>query len=103
LISILQFNIYRYIHSLILATEEVWFKCDLYLQFIPHTNLFMKCVDLRLFAIYLVEPFLIILREKEVEIGDFGIEKNNLTWSLNKKIKFLFPKLNHFISPNMAF
>ena len=44
--------------SPLLTAERIWFKCDLYLQFIPPINLWKVCIDLRPFSKYFNEPFL---------------------------------------------
>ena len=46
----------------LLTAERIWFKCDLYLRFIPPINLWKVCIDLRPFPKYFNEPFLRTLR-----------------------------------------
>ena len=48
--------------SPLLTAECIWFKCDLYLQFIPPINLWKICIDLRPFSKYFNEPFSRTLR-----------------------------------------
>ena len=33
----------------LLTPEDIWFKCDLYLRFIPPINLWKICIDMRPF------------------------------------------------------
>ena len=37
----------------LLTPEDIWFRCDLYLRFIPPINLWKICIDLRPFSKYL--------------------------------------------------
>ena len=46
----------------LLTAERIWFKCDLYLRFIPPINLWKICIDLRPISKYFNEPFLRTLR-----------------------------------------
>ena len=46
----------------LLTAERIWFKCDLYLRFIPPINLWKVCIDLRPFSKYFNEPFSRTLR-----------------------------------------
>ena len=46
----------------LLTAERIWFKRDLYLQFIPPMNLWKICIDLRPFPKYFNEPFSRMLR-----------------------------------------
>ena len=46
----------------LLTAERIWFKCDLYLRFIPPINLWKVCIDLRPFSKYFNEPFSRMLR-----------------------------------------
>ena len=48
--------------SPLLTAEDIWFKCDLYLRYIPSINLWKICIDLRPFSKYFSEPFLRPLR-----------------------------------------
>ena len=50
----------------LLAAENVWFQCNLYLQFTSHNNLWKKCVNLGLLLKYLVETFFRLLWSKNV-------------------------------------
>ena len=42
----------------LLTAERIWFKCDLYLRFIPSINLWKICIDLRPFLKCKEGPFL---------------------------------------------
>ena len=46
----------------LLTAERIWFKCDLYLRFIPPMNVWKICIDLRPFSKYFNEPFSRTLR-----------------------------------------
>ena len=48
--------------SPLLTAERIWFKCDLYLRFIPLINLWKIYIDLRPFSKYFNEPFSRTLR-----------------------------------------
>ena len=50
------------ISEALLTAERIWFKCNLYLQFIPSMNLWKICIDLRPFSKYFNEPFSRTLR-----------------------------------------
>ena len=46
----------------LLSTEDIWFKCNLYLRFIPPITLWKICIDLRPFSKNFRVPFSRILR-----------------------------------------
>ena len=46
----------------LLTAEDIWFKRDLYLRFIPSINLWKICIDLRPLSKYFSEPFSRTLR-----------------------------------------
>jgi hypothetical protein len=51
----------EYSYSLLTA-EDIWFKCDLYLWFIPPITLWKMCIDLRPFSKCFRVPFSRTLR-----------------------------------------
>ena len=54
----------------LLTAERIWFKCDLYLRFIPPINLWKVCIDLRpKFGFHLV------LTSFHLEFSSFGISR----------------------------
>ena len=72
------------VHSATLLTaENIWFKCDLYLQFIPTINLWKVCIDLRPFSKCFRLPFWRTLRSprsNNLEIQNY----KNYKWKLVK-------------------
>ena len=56
-----------YIRKALLTAEDIWFFCDLYLQFIAPFNLWNKCIGLRLLSKCLEGPFLRPLRSTDVQ------------------------------------
>ena len=46
----------------LLTPEDIWFRCDLYLRFIPPINLWKICIDLRPFSKCFRVPFSRTLR-----------------------------------------
>ena len=55
----------------LLTAEDIWFKCNLYLQFIPPITLWKICIDLRPFSKCFRVPFsrtLRSLRSNNLEI-----------------------------------
>ena len=67
----------------LLTAERIWFKCDLYLQFIPPINLWKVCIDLRPFSKYFNEPFLRTLRSPRSNNLEIQNDKNS-KWKLVK-------------------
>ena len=55
-------------YSSLLTAEDIWFKCDLYLQFIPPITLWKICIDLRPFSKCFRVPFSKTLRSNNLEI-----------------------------------
>ena len=67
----------------LLTPEDIWFKCDLYLRFIPPINLWKICIDLRPFSKCFRVPFsrtLRSLRSNNLEIQN----DENSKWKLVK-------------------
>ena len=67
-------------HETLLTAEDIWFKCDLYLQFIPPITLWKICIDLRPFSKCFCVPFSRTLRSNNLEIQN---DKNS-KWKLVK-------------------
>ena len=67
----------------LLTAERIWFKCDLYLRFIPPINLWKVCIDLRPFSKYFNEPFSRTLRSPRSNNLEIQNDENS-TWKLVK-------------------
>ena len=67
----------------LLTAEDIWFKCDLYLRFIPPITLWKICIDLRPFSKCFHVPFLRTLR---------SLRSNNLEIQNNKNSKWKLVK-----------
>ena len=61
----------------LLTAEDIWFKCDLYLRFIPLINLWRIWVDLRLFLKGKEGPFLRSLRSPRSNNLEIQNDKNS--------------------------
>ena len=65
--------------SSLLTAEDIWFKCNLYLRFIPSINLWKICIDLRPLSKCFRVPFLKTLRLPKLHLnfdkvfGNFGL------------------------------
>ena len=69
--------------STLLTAERIWFKCDLYLRFIPPINLWKICIDLRPFSKYFNEPFSRTLRSPRSNNLEIQNDENS-KWKLVK-------------------
>ena len=67
----------------LLTAERIWFKCDLYLRFIPPINLWKVCIDLRPFSKYFNEPFSRTLRSPRSNNLEIQNDENS-KWKLVK-------------------
>ena len=70
-------------HWTLLTAERIWFKCDLYLRFIPPINLWKVCIDLRPFSKYFNEPFSRTLRSPRSNNLEIQNDENS-KWKLVK-------------------
>ena len=71
------------LHISLLTAEDIWFKCDLYLRFIPSINLWKICIDLRPFSKYFSEPFSRTLRSPRSNNLEIQNDENS-KWKLVK-------------------
>ena len=62
----------------LLTAEDIWFKCDLYLQFIPPTNLWKICIDLRPFSKCFRVPFSRTLRSSRSNNLEIQNDENSI-------------------------
>ena len=67
----------------LLTPEDIWFKCDLYLQFIPPINLWKICSDFRPFSKCFRVPFSRTLRSPRSNNLEIQNDKNS-KWKLVK-------------------
>ena len=108
----------------LLTAEDIWFKCDLYLQFIPPITLWKICIDLRTFSKCFCVPFsrtLRSLRSNNLEIQNdenskwklvktrwtpkFGLsdlENDLLTLMTSEGAQWIFSKINFLKSVDQA-
>ena len=70
-------------YTALLTAERIWFKCDLYLRFIPPINLWKICIDLRPFSKYFNEPFSRTLRSPRSNNLEIQNDENS-KWKLVK-------------------
>ena len=61
----------------LLTAEDIWFKCDLYLQFVPPITLWKICIDLRPFSKCFRLPFLRTLRSLRSNNLEIQNEENS--------------------------
>ena len=67
----------------LLTAEDIWFKCDLYLRFIPPITLWKICIDMRPFSKYFNEPFSRTLRSPRSNNLEIQNDEN-YKWKLVK-------------------
>ena len=67
----------------LLTPEDIWFKCDLYLRFIPPINLWKICIDLRPFSKCFRVPFSRTLRSPRSNNLEIQNDENS-KWKLVK-------------------
>ena len=79
----IDYLVQKKILSTLLTAERIWFKCDLYLWFIPPMNLWKICIDLRPFSKYFNEPFLRTLRSPRSNNLEIQNDENS-KWKLVK-------------------
>ena len=56
----------------LLTAERIWFKCNLYLQFVPPMNVWKICIDLRSFSKCFRVP---VLTSFHLEFSSFWISR----------------------------
>ena len=73
----------KYPWNLLMCAEDIWFLCNLYLQFIPPVNFWKICIDLSPFSKYFSEPCLRRLRSPRSSNLKIQNDENS-NWKLVK-------------------